>query len=95
MTAIMCVMEKFPQKISQPVVEMNSTVWVKFESGAPVSFTIVPSSRTDPSRGIISCDSPMGKALLGKKQGDHITYTVGTHFFQADIIEIIGPTKTE
>lgn len=39
-------------------------------SGKEQRFTIVGSNEADPSKGYISNESPMGKALLGKKVGD-------------------------
>lgn len=79
--------------MSEQRVEIGSTVRVILESGAPVSFTIVHPLRTDPGRGIISCDSPLGKALLGKRTGDKVTYTVDNRILQADIVEIFPETK--
>lgn len=40
------------------------------ESNAKMTFTIVPETEADPKEGKISVDSPIGKGLLGKKEGD-------------------------
>lgn len=69
-------------------IAIGDTVRIKFPSGPAVSFTIAPSLHTDPGHGVISCDSPLGKALLGKKAGDRVTYAVENRMFQADITEI-------
>ncbi|MFQ5857762.1 MAG: transcription elongation factor GreA [Anaerolineae bacterium] len=37
------------------------------------TFRIVGSAEADPSQGLISNESPMGKALLGHRVGDHVT----------------------
>lgn len=74
--------------MSKQVIEINSTVLVRFSSGETLSFTIVPPQRINPSRGFISCDSPLGKALLGKEKGDKMSYSVGDRTFYGDILEI-------
>lgn len=47
------------------------------EAGVPEkeSYVIVGSTEADPSQGRISNESPIGKALLGKKKGDKVTVT--------------------
>jgi len=37
-----------------------------------VCYTIVGSQESDPERGLISISSPMGRALLGKEEGDEV-----------------------
>jgi len=69
-------------------VEIGSTVRVKFPSGEMMSFTITSSHHTDPSHGIISCDSPLGKALIGKKAGETISYAVENRIFEVTLVEI-------
>ncbi|RME55767.1 MAG: transcription elongation factor GreA [Caldilineae bacterium] len=47
------------------------------EDGFPdkESYIIVGSTEADPAKGKISNESPIGKALLGKKKGDKVTVT--------------------
>src|SRR5919198_355359 len=54
------------------VVEVGSTVKVHDEYGDE-AFTIVGSAEAEPSKGRISMESPVGKALLGKRVGDDIS----------------------
>ena len=35
-------------------------------------FNIVGSHEGDPAQGMLSCDSPIGEALLGKKVGEEV-----------------------
>lgn len=60
--------------ISKPntnIVQLGSTV--KIESNSiKKTFQILGSSEANPSKGIISQYSPLGKALIGRKQGDNI-----------------------
>jgi transcription elongation factor GreA len=51
------------------VVQMGSKVTVKF-NGDEQTFDIVGSNEADPLGGKISNESPIGKALMGKKAGD-------------------------
>lgn len=56
------------------VVAIGSIVTVKDTSGNVLpSYKIVGSQESDPMHGIISEDSPFGKAFLGKKEGDTVT----------------------
>lgn len=75
-------------KTGEQQVEIDSRVEVRFQSGEIMSCVIANSYRQDPNHNIISCDSPLGKALLGKKRGDTICYRVHDRVFQADIVEI-------
>lgn len=53
------------------VVQIGATVWIEI-NGREDKFQIVGSIEADPSRGKISNESPVGKALLGKKVGDKV-----------------------
>jgi transcription elongation factor GreA len=50
-------------------VRLGSSVKLK-DGGSPLSYQIVGTIEADPSNGKISDESPIGKALLGKKVGD-------------------------
>ena len=54
---------------------------------------VVTTVRCDPRKGLISKDSPFGKAVLGRKAGDKITVHVNDSYsYPAEIRSI---TKTE
>lgn len=57
------------------VVTVGSVVHVELETGVQ-KFHIVGSTEADPETGKISNESPIGKALLGKKPGDEIEVDV-------------------
>ena len=40
--------------------------------GSPVEYRIVSSIEADPSRGMLSIESPVGAALLGRRSGDRV-----------------------
>ena len=53
------------------VVQVGSTVELK--NGKVVKYQIVGPVEADPLEGKISNESPIGAALMGKKQGDNVT----------------------
>ena len=56
------------------VVNIGSVVVVKdLDFNMEMTFTITGSYNNDPVNGLVSNESPIGKALLGKKKGDKIT----------------------
>ena len=57
------------------VVSVGSVVHVELETGVQ-KFHIVGSTEADPETGKISNESPIGKALLGKRPGDEIEVDV-------------------
>ena len=53
-------------------VSLGATVAVVNEKGQEAQYTIVGSTEADPKNGRISNESPVGKALLGKRIGDEV-----------------------
>lgn len=54
-------------------VRVGSTVTVIMPSGAEQDFQLVGPAEANPSQGRISHESPVGRALLGKKQDDKVS----------------------
>jgi transcription elongation factor GreA len=59
--------------LSSDVVRVGSQVQVKDAAGKSSTYTIVGSTEADPSANRLSNESPVGKALVGRKQGDAVT----------------------
>ena len=59
---------------SSDVVELGSIVAVQMGKGKKSTYTIVGSTETSPTDGRISNESPLGKALIGKKAGDKVEF---------------------
>jgi transcription elongation factor GreA len=55
-------------------VVLGSRVTVVEEGFEPETYTIVGSAEANPGDGRISNESPLGKALLGRKPGDKVTF---------------------
>jgi len=57
------------------VVNIGMQVEVETESGSKRIFNLVETFEADPKAGLISDQSPVGKALMGHKVGDEVTVT--------------------
>lgn len=57
------------------VVTVGSTIDVKTADGKTMTFTIMGSQEADPSKGMISNASPLGKTFLGHKKGETVSVT--------------------
>ena len=68
-------------------VQVGSTVKVKGPDGS-VSFTIVGSTEAKPTEGRISNESPVGRALLGKKKGEKVVVKVPAGDFTYKVVNI-------
>jgi len=55
------------------VVGIGTQVEVRSDSGATRTFKIVETFEADPKASLISDQSPVGKALMGHKEGDQIS----------------------
>jgi len=61
--------------ISTDVVQVGSVVHVKDEkTGKSVKYTIVGSAEANPAELKLSNESPIGKALLGRKRGEEVEF---------------------
>ena len=56
-----------------PVVRIGMQVDLETSSGAPRTFKIVETFEADPKAGLISDESPVGKALMGHKEQDQVS----------------------
>ncbi len=72
--------ETIKQPKKKDIVELGNTVVLKNAKGE-MTFTVVGSVEADPLEGKISDESPIGKAILGKKLGEEV--------------EIVTPTDTK
>jgi transcription elongation factor GreA len=68
-------------------VQIGSTVTVESNDGEE-SFTIVGSTEAKPTEGRISNESPVGRALLGKKKGEKVIVKVPAGDFTYKIVGI-------
>jgi len=60
-------------ELDNNVVRVGSLVSVKDEKSKSFHYTIVGSTEADPSANRLSNESPVGKALIGRKKGDAVS----------------------
>ncbi len=69
------------------IISLGSTVHLELEDGRQ-HYTIVGSTEANPDEGKISNESPIGKALLGKKPGEEVEINVPSGTLKYKILEV-------
>jgi len=69
-------------------VRMGSHIKVVDSEGDEETYYLVGSHEADPRRGLISNESPIGRALIGKREGDEVTVVAPAGAFNLKILEI-------
>ena len=59
--------------VSTDAVGVGSVVNIKDEKGGSLKFTIVGSAEANPAENKLSNESPVGKALMGRKRGEEVS----------------------
>jgi len=70
------------------VVEMGDKVLIQNQDGKIEQFSIVGSAEANPVEGKISNESPVGKALLGRKIGDEVEVTTPAGVLRLLIMDV-------
>jgi transcription elongation factor GreA len=70
-------------------VVLGSTVRLKTEDGKTKEFQVVGTVEADPLNGKISDESPIGRALLGKKEGEEVEIKTPVETAIYKIVEIV------
>ena len=80
-----------PTTLSGDKVIFGATVTLLDEDDKPVKYQIVGQTEADASKGRISYNSPIGRALIGKQIDEEVEVTVpsGDKFYLVDKIEFI------
>lgn len=80
-----------PKDLSGDKVVFGATVTLLDEDDKPVVYQIVGQMEADAKKGRISYNSPLGRALIGRKVGDDVEVTVpsGDRYYAVDRIEFI------
>ena len=69
-------------------VRMGSHIKVGDADGEEETYYLVGSHEADPRRGLVSNESPIGRALIGKRVGDEVTVVAPAGSFNLKILEI-------
>ena len=80
-----------PATLSGDKVVFGATVTLRDEDDKPVKYQIVGQTEADASKGRISYNSPIGRALIGKQVDDEIEVTVpsGDKFYLIEKVQFI------
>ena len=80
-----------PTTLSGDKIVFGATVTLMDEDEKPVRYQIVGQTEADAKSGKISYNSPLGRALIGRKTGDEIEVTVpsGDRYYVVSKIEFI------
>ncbi len=82
-----------PDESKEDEIGMNNTVEVEFEEdGAIEKYKIVTTMRGNSLEGLVSVESPIGKALLGHKAGDRVFVKVNEEYGYYLIVRSIENT---
>ncbi|MFC4303127.1 transcription elongation factor GreA [Cohnella boryungensis] len=77
------------EEIDLETVSIGSTVVVEdLEYGDSMEYTIVGTAESDPLNNKISNESPVGKAIIGKKKGTTVEVSVPAGIIQYKIVDI-------
>jgi transcription elongation factor GreA len=76
------------KKSKNGVVEIGSTVVIKEGRYKPEEYVIVGAAEANPRQGKISHESPLGKALLGKKEGEKVEVKAPSGAFKVRIVKV-------
>lgn len=80
-----------PSMLSGDKIVFGATVTMKDEDDKPIRYQIVGQTEADAKTGKISYNSPLGRALIGKRVDDEVEVTVpsGDRFYLISKIEFI------
>ncbi|MDF0544072.1 transcription elongation factor GreA [Sphingobium sp. H39-3-25] len=80
-----------PKTLSGDKIVFGATVKLMDEDDKPVTYQIVGQAEADARLGMISYNSPLGRALIGRQVGEEVEVTVpsGDKFYLVDKIEFI------
>ena len=80
-----------PTTLSGDKVVFGATVTLLDEDDKPVRYQIVGETEANAKDGRISYNSPIGRALIGRKLGDEVEVTVpsGDRYYQIDKVEFV------
>ena len=63
-------------------------VTVEHEDGSERTYRLVGPDETEPASGAISVEAPLGRALLGKKDGEVVAVTVPAGLVELTVVEV-------
>jgi len=78
-----------PEGLAHERISFGSTVLLcDQDTEEEISYTLVGAQESNPSRGLISLQSPMARALIGKEEGDEVVLVLPAGKKKYDIEEV-------
>ena len=77
-----------PSEVVSNIIQFGATVTLEDDSESHVTYQIVGEVEADVENGKININSPLAKAMLGKKQGDFFTLSTISGHHEYEIITI-------
>lgn len=88
--------EVIPDDSKEDEIGMNNTVEVEFEEDGTIEkYKIVTTMRGNSLEGLVSVESPIGKALMGHKAGDRVHVQVNESYGYDLIVRFIENTEDD
>ena len=88
--------EVIPDDSAEDEIGMNNTVEVEFEEdGSIETYKIVTTMRGNSLEGLVSVESPIGKALMGHKVGDRVYVQVNDNYGYYLVVKKIENTEDD
>lgn len=82
------------ESASSDAVQLGSTIKLAdLATGEALMYTIVGANEADPLQGKISYLSPVGQAVLGRRQSDRVCLEVPAGTLEYEIVEVKGGTQ--
>jgi len=76
------------ERLPSDEVNIGSKVTVAYDDGSEETYTVVGAAEASPREGLISNESPLGKALMGHKVGETVEVQAPNGTFQVKILKI-------
>ncbi len=77
-----------PGEAKQGEVRFGASVDVVDEDGVKKTYTLVGPDESDPSKGLLSYQAPLGRALMKRKVGDYVTVQRPAGEIELEIVAI-------
>lgn len=83
-------------KVDTSIISLGSSVVLyDVEDEEEVSYSIVGSNETNPLEGKISDQSPIGRALMGKKEGDSVSIDTPAGTLKFNVLKVARISKNK
>ncbi|MCD6423235.1 MAG: transcription elongation factor GreA, partial [Elusimicrobia bacterium] len=76
------------ERMSSDKVYLGAKVVLEDKNGTKLEYTIVSPEEADPIEGLISSESPLGKAIIGRKVSDVVEFEAPQGLMELKIISI-------